>query len=362
MFSADLRLARRDLEVDVAFELGSGRTLAITGPSGAGKSSVLAAIAGLAPQVRGRITCDGDVWLDSDRRVDLAPERRACGIVFQDGALFPHLCVWRNVAFGLRSTPRRDRREHATRALAAFGVDHLADASPRAISGGERRRVALARTLVREPRLLLLDEPLTALDGPTSDAAARTLGSVLAAAAGPAIVVTHDFTQASVLADEVAVMDGGRVVQLGTPDDLVGAPATAFVAELTGAAVLRGTAHRAGDGLAAVTLPSGAVVVSAGELTGPVAVVVRPWDVTLEPPGEHAESSARNRFSARVAAVTPLGGRSRVALELPEPLVAEVTSQAADRLGLRPGAGVTAVWKATATRLVARAGELDEGN
>ena len=357
MLKLDVRLPRRGSTVDVALEVSAGRTLAITGPSGSGKSSLLAAIAGLERGATGLVSAGGVAWLDTVRRIDLPPERRGCGMVFQDGALFPHLSVWRNVAYGLRGTPRRAARLRAVQVLEDFGIGHLADARPAEISGGESRRVALARALAASPRVLLLDEPLSALDTSTADAAARTLADVLGSAAGPAIIVTHDFAQASVLADEVAVMDAGRIVQRGTPERLVSEPATSFVAELTGAAVLRGTGHPRGDGLTAVTLSGGAVVLSAGSVRGPVAVVVRPWDVALEPAGAGAVSSSRNRLAARVTAVTPLGGRSRVALALPEPLVAEVTTDAVSHLGLRAGAEVTAVWKATATRLVPLAAE-----
>ncbi len=354
MLTLDLQLPRRGMTIDAQFVVAPGRTLAITGPSGSGKSSLLRAIAGLERSARGRLRVGDGVWLDSAGRVDMAPERRGCGMVFQDGALFPHLSVWRNVAYGL---PRRAGRERAMEQLDQLAISHLADARPAAISGGERRRVALARALAPGPRVLLLDEPLTGLDARTAAATTRLLAGVLGAAAGPSIIVTHDFEQASVLADEVAVIDAGRIVQQGTADQLVSAPATAFVAELTGAAVLRGTGAPAGDGLTAVTLAGGAVVFSAGSFSGPVAVVVRPWDVTLEPPGPAGLSSARNRLAARVSAITPLGGRARVALALPAPLVAEVTTDAVERLGLVSGSAVTAVWKATATRLVPLATE-----
>ena len=360
MLRLDVRIPRRGLTVDVAFDVAPGTTLALTGPSGAGKSSVLTAITGLAPGTRGRIACGDDVWLDSTARRDVAPERRGCGVVFQDGALFPHLSVRRNVAYGLRSVARAERDERVIAALAAFGVAHLADARPSEISGGERRRVALARALAPGPHTLLLDEPLSALDRRSADDAARALSGVLAEAAGPAVLVTHDFAQASILADEVAVMDHGRIVQRGTPQQLVAAPATAFVAELTGAAVLAGTGHVRGDGLTDVVLAGGARIVSAGALDGPVAVIVRPWDVSLEPAGATGESSARNRLAARVTGLTPLGGRVRVGLALPEPLAAEVTADAERRLGLRPGTMVTATFKATATRLVPRAPAPDD--
>ena len=165
-------------------------------------------------------------------------------------------------------------------------------------------------------------------------------------------MVTHDFAEASVLADEIAVLDAGRVVQHGTAAELAGSPASSFVAGFTGASVLPGMASRRGDGLTEVTLAGGARVVSVDDLTGSVAAVVRPWDISLADADAHDDVSAQNRLRATVTAVTPLGTRARVALALPEPLAADVTADACERLGLRPGAITLATWKATTTRLV----------
>ena len=169
MLTLDLRLPRRGMTIDVQLAVAPARTLAITGPSGCGKSSLLRAIAGLERAARGQVQVADHVWLDSAGRVDVPPEQRGCGMVFQDGALFPHLSVWRNVAYGL---PRRARRDRALQQLDALGIGHLADARPATISGGERRRVALARALAPNPHVLLLDEPLTGLDARTAAATA----------------------------------------------------------------------------------------------------------------------------------------------------------------------------------------------
>ena len=180
------RLAKRlrefELELDLTIE--AGKCLALVGPSGAGKSTALRAIAGLAGPDRGRIELGGTVWLDTDAGVDLAPERRRCGYLFQEYALFPHLSAWRNVAFGLDRVPRRERRAAAIGGLARFGVEALADSPPRELSGGERQRVALARALAADPAVLLLDEPLSALDSRTAATASRELAATLAEAAG----------------------------------------------------------------------------------------------------------------------------------------------------------------------------------
>ena len=349
MLHAELVEPLRTIALEVDLEVPAGTSLAIAGPSGAGKTTILRAIAGLVRTRRAMVTCGEETWADTDRGRWRAAEDRRCALVFQDYALFPHLSAWRNVAYGLRG-PRR--RERALAALERFGVADIADGRPRELSGGERQRVALARALAIEPRALLLDEPLAALDTRTRGEAARELGELLRATEAPAIVVTHDFAEASVLADEIAVLDAGRIVQRGSAATLAGSPASSFVAGFTGASVLPGVARRRDDGLCEVALAGGGTVVSVDELTGTVAAVVRPWDVSLAEPGTPVDVSAQNRLPATVTAVTPLGTRARVALALPEPLAADVTAEACERLGLRPGASTLATWKATATRLV----------
>ncbi|MEJ7717610.1 MAG: ATP-binding cassette domain-containing protein [Thermoleophilaceae bacterium] len=190
--------------LDVALEVPAGCCLALAGPSGAGKSSVLRVVAGLVTPDSGRVSCGEAVWLDTARRVDVAPERRRCGYVFQEYALFPHLRAWQNVAYPLRELRRRDRRRRALELLERFEVAHLADARPRTLSGGERQRVALARALARRPDALLLDEPLSALDARTRASAGRELAAVLRETGVPALLVTHDFVEAALLGDRVA--------------------------------------------------------------------------------------------------------------------------------------------------------------
>ncbi len=223
---------------------------------------------------------------------------------------------------------------------------------PRELSGGERQRVALARALARRPRALLLDEPLSALDARTRAAASRELAGVLAEAEVPALLVTHDFAEAALLGDEVGVVDAGRVVQRGSASELAAAPASAFVADFTGAAVLTGTAAPAEAGLTTVALDGGGEVTTTDRGEGAVAVTVFPWEVELAPAGSHPEGSARNRLAAEVLSVTTVGNRVRVGLATPQPLAAELTEAAARELGLDPGRRVEAVFKATATRLV----------
>jgi molybdate transport system ATP-binding protein len=351
---ARVEVPAREFDVSVAIEVPAGRCLALVGPSGAGKTTVLRAIAGLRRPRSGAVRLGSERWLDTADAVDVAPEARRCGYVFQDYALFPHLSAWRNVAFGLGALDRRDRRRRAIEQLDRFGVGALADARPASLSGGERQRVALARALANEPRALLLDEPLTALDTRTRGEAARTLATTLASAGVPTVLVTHDFGQAALFADEVAVIDRGRVVQRGAPGELSARPASSFVADFTGAFVLFGVASATEAGTTRVALDGGGEVASTDRAEGPVAVAVYPWEVTLEPGGTPAHGSALNRVEARVDSITEVGGRMRVGLRASQSLSAEITAESAARLGIAPGVTVAATWKATATRLIER--------
>ena len=327
------------LDLDVALEVPRGSCLALAGPSGAGKTTILRIVAGLLRPDRGAISCGDETW------TDLPPERRRCGYVFQDYALFGHMPAWKNVAYAGAS------RERAHDLLDRFGLASRADARPAQLSGGERQRVAVARALAREPDVLLLDEPLSALDARTRAAAARELSAVLRETGVPALLVTHDFHEAAQLGDRVGVLDHGRVVQLGSAEELSARPASAFVADFTGAVVLTGEAT-AGDGVTIVALDGGGELTSTDRAAGPVAASIYPWEIVLE--RTSAPGSARNHLSAEVVSVTAIGGRARIALAAGQPLVAEVTVAAARELGLEPGRRITATWKAAATRLTPR--------
>jgi molybdate transport system ATP-binding protein len=340
--SLDVHSARLSVELRV----DRGRCLAVAGPSGAGKTTLLRALAGLT-RARGQIRCGDEVWLDSVRSIDRPAELRRCGFVFQDYALFPHMSALANVAFA-----RRDRAR-AIELLARLGlIGDVIDRRPDELSGGERQRVALARALSTDPQVLLLDEPLAALDPRTRAGAARELAAVLRDLTLPTILVTHDFAEAAMLADEIAVIDAGRIVQQGAPAELAARPANGFVADFSGAVVMTGQATPAWPGgLTYVTLDGGATAVSTDRGKGRVALSVHPSEITLEPPLSQSEGSALNHLPARVVAITPLGNRARVALSAVQPLAAEVTNESVERLGLRPGASVIAAWKATASRL-----------
>ena len=353
MLELDAATPLGDVDLDAGLAVGTGECLALAGPSGAGKSSLLRIAAGLLRPDRGLVRCGERTWLDTEAGVDRPPDRRRVGFLFQDYALFGHLSAWRNVAYGIGAGSRAERRDRAHELLDRFGLAARAEARRATLSGGERQRVALARALAVEPVVLLLDEPLSALDAATRARAGRELAALIAEAGVPVLMVTHDFGEAALLADRVAVLDRGTVVQTGTATELAAAPASAFVADLTGSVVLTGTA-RAEGGLTVVDLDGGGRVVSTDTGSGPVAVTVHPWEISVEPVEAGTGGSARNRLPATVTSVTAVGNRVRVGLLGAQPMVAELTGEAADGLGLAPGVRAVAAFKATATRLVPR--------
>jgi molybdate transport system ATP-binding protein len=305
----DVDIPLRDFAVRADLRVEAGDTLALVGPSGAGKTTILRAVAGLIRPQRGRIALGDQVWLDTERNLFLEPEARSVGYVFQQYALFPHLSVEKNVAFGTR--------EPVGELLDRFRLRHVAKARPRDISGGERQRAALARALARRPRVLLLDEPLSALDPHTRSRVRDELRTLLDELDLPTLLVTHDFHDAAALSEHVGVLQEGRVLQLDTPAALTTRPADAFVAEFAGANVLGGEAWAAGDGLTGVTLDDGRELRSIDRATGRVSVVIQPWQITLGPAAEGA-----NQLRGEVSAVTVVGGRvhlrvGQLAVEVP---------------------------------------------
>ena len=335
--SADFSLALRSFELRLALDVE--RTVALVGPSGAGKSTILRVIAGLARPDSGRVTLDGDVWLDVARRVDRKPDERRVGLVFQEYALFPHLSVQANVAYG--------KKERAGELLERFGISHLARTRPGELSGGERQRVAVARAIARDPGVLLLDEPLAALDAHTKADVRVELQQLLRELELPALIVTHDYEDAAALADTVGVIVEGDLRQLGSPRELVARPRDPFVAALTGANLLHGLAAPADNGLTSVRLESGELVYSTDAGDGSVGVVVYPWDVSIG--RVHTDDSAMNLLRGEIASVVHLGNRVRVRVG---PLTAEVTAASAERLELARGGSAFVSFKATGTRLV----------
>ena len=353
VLDAEFSHAVGGIELDVRIGITAGQCLALAGPSGAGKTTVLRLLAGLVRPDRGRITHEDDVWVDTATGICWSPERRRCGYVFQDYALFPHLSAWRNVAYGLRGGPSRKRKTVATSLLEQFGLADLADAKPATLSGGERQRVALARALASQPNVLLLDEPLSALDARTRTRSGRELATTLRQLDVPVLLVTHEFTEAALLGDEIGVIDSGRIVQRGGATQLAAAPATAFIADFTGAVVLTGTVRQTLGDLTIVDLDGGGVASTTDKGRGRVALSVYPWEITISRSGARQDESAQNRVTAHITSLTTVANRTRLGLVAGQPLVAEVTGKAISDLELAVGREVTATWKATATRLVA---------
>lgn len=342
------RLSRIELDVS----MGVGReTLALVGPSGAGKTSVLRAVAGLLRPDQARIEYDGRALTDTERHVNLPPESRRVGMVFQDGALFPHLTLGRNVEYGLWPRPhrRRDRRARVSELLARYGIEGLDRSRPDKVSGGERQRAALARAVATTPDILLLDEPLSALDSVTKAHVSRELAQWLAELSLPTILVSHDYGDVAGLADRIAVIDAGRIVQTGTPADLIRAPASPFVAAFVATNYIRGRASRSGD-LTEVVLPTGRRLACVTPASGEVAMVVDPWAVRLTPAAEAMPGP--NVLQGPVRQIVRAGGVVRVTVDCDPPLIAELPAEQAAALFLDHGAIVAATWSPEAARLV----------
>ena len=333
----------RSFRLELGLEVEAGTT-ALVGPSGAGKSTVLRCVAGLLRPEHGFVSCDSEVWLDTDTGVGVPAEERRVGFVFQDYALFPHLTVEGNAAYG------SDRRR-AGELLERFGLARLRRVRPASLSGGERQRVALVRALAREPKVLLLDEPMAALDPHTRGAVREELRALLGELGLPTLLVTHDFEDAAGLADRVAVLVEGRIRQLGAPAELVSAPTDPFVARLAGANLLQGEAAPASGGLTQVRLSQGQLLLTTDPGNGAVTAIVYPWDVTIV--RVEGRDSSLNHLRGEILSLVQLGNRVRVRLPA---LAAEITTASADRLSLAVGEEVVASFKATNVRLVTRSG------
>ena len=332
--------------------LGAHFVMVLFGPSGAGKTTVLRAIAGLDRPDAGIIRCGDEIWYDATTGVHMPPQKRRVGYLSQDYALFPHLTVRRNVAYGAPAAMPGDL-------LARFGLANLADRYPGQLSGGQLQRVALARALAAEPRLLLLDEPLSALDAPLRLRLRTDLRQLLESVAVPAILVTHDRTEALALGDSIAIMIGGRLRQAGPVESVFDSPADADVAEAVGVETISpARVISRSAGLMTVEIgPARLVAVDAddpGELRDQVFACIRAESVMIERAGSANLTSARNHLPARIALVVAEGPLERVVLDCGFKLTAMVTRQSADEMRLREGDQVVAVVKATAIRIVRR--------
>ncbi|WSB53152.1 ABC transporter ATP-binding protein [Streptomyces cellulosae] len=336
---AHLVVERGSFRLDVELTAAPGDVVALLGPNGAGKTTALRALAGLSPLTGGHLRLDGT---DLSRT---PPESRPVGVVFQDYLLFPHLTALDNVAFGPRcqGAGRSEARGQAATWLERMGLAEHLGAKPKRLSGGQAQRVALARALATDPRLLLLDEPLAALDARTRLEVRAQLRRHLADFEAVAVLVTHDPLDAMVLADRLVVVEHGRVVQEGAPADIARHPRTEYIAQLVGLNLYRGRA----DGHT-VRLDAGPDVSTTEDLSGPAFVAFPPGAVTLyrdRPTG----SSARNLWRCEVAGLESHGDQIRVELTGELPLAADLTAVAVAELGLHPGAPVWAAVKATQT-------------
>lgn len=340
--SVEARIVTRvgAFDLDASVTCAPGETVALLGPNGAGKSTVLRAIAGLQPIGAGSISVDGTVVDDPASGTFVPAERRRIGVVFQEYALFPHMTVRENVEFGPRSTGRSTQA--AAHWLEVLGIADLADRRPAQLSGGQAQRVALARALATEPHLLLMDEPLAALDAATRMDVRGHLRHHLAEYRQGTLLVTHDPLDALVLADRIVVLEDGRVTQEGPTAQVAGQPRTDYLAALLGVTLIRG---RATAGGVVDCEGGGHLVVSDTTVTDDVVALVRPQAISLH--REHPEGSARNVWRTTVAGLEVQGDQVRVQLAGPPPLVAAVTPAAVAELGISPGVEVWASLKAT---------------
>jgi molybdate transport system ATP-binding protein len=329
--------------LDIAFDVPAGATVALLGPNGAGKSTAVWALAGVIPLSSGRITLGDRVLDDAAAGIFVPPEQRRIGAVFQDGLLFPHLDVAGNIAFALRagSPSQREADRRAVEWIARFDLGDLASKRPGELSGGEAQRVGLARALAAGPEMLLLDEPLSALDAGARGRMRRILTRHLAEFEGPRVLITHDAAEASLLADHVVVIEDGSVTQTGTPGELLRAPRTTYAADLAGLNLLAGTAAAG-----AVAVEGGLTIQTADtSLEGEVLLTIHPRAVAIHP--ERPGGSPRNTWGSAITSIETLGDLCRVQFEGPVPLIAEITTAARRSLGLEPGMTAWVAIKAT---------------
>jgi molybdate transport system ATP-binding protein len=368
--SLDTHLNTFHLTLDLHAEIG--KTIVLLGESGAGKTTVLQLLAGLLHPQKGRIIFNGHVYCDSERHIVVAPQKRPFGYVFQNYVLFPHLSVFENVAFGLyaQHLSRRLIRQRVGAVLEQVHLTGLEQRRPAQLSGGQQQRVAIARALALQPQLLLLDEPLAALDVQTRREVRQQLRLIIAETGITSVMVTHQYTEALLLGQQILVLDHGRMIQQGSQHDLHVAPRSAYVAELVGTNFFSGriigyetnticiiqlpsdSFHDRGIEIVA-TLREGSMIGSTPSISDEAYVIVDPYNITLHrtPP----EGSARNIFCGKIVHILSSGGKEghvRVSIQLNNaryttPLIAEITQISAANMTLQEGQAVYAAFKAT---------------
>jgi molybdate transport system ATP-binding protein len=344
---------RLTIAVQLELPLDPPLVLILFGPSGSGKTTVLRCLAGLEQPEEGTIRFGLETWVDAARHHMVPPQARHLGYMPQDYALFPTHTVTGNIEYGLSELPPDERRRRVSEVLALLQLQGLEQSKPRQLSGGQQQRVALARAIARQPQLLLLDEPLSALDAPTRGALCSELRSLLARLTIPTVVVTHDWTEALTLGDLIAVMSEGKILQIGAPQSVFSRPANEAVAQIVGVeTVVRGQVSESANGLATVQVNGIAMKALAVEGIGSsVYVCIRAEDVVLEQAGS-GMTSARNHLAGRVVDIVPQGVMVQVKIDCGFPLTATITRGAVEDLRLAPGTSVIAAIKAGSVHLV----------
>ncbi|MBN2098127.1 MAG: ABC transporter ATP-binding protein [Dehalococcoidia bacterium] len=327
---------------DINLDVKGGEYFILLGPTGAGKTVLLEAIAGLHPVLKGTISIDGK------EITRLKPEKRGVGIVYQDQMLFPHMSVEKNIAFGLKAMkcPKQEIRPRIDNAVALLKISHLLHREPKTLSGGEKQKVALARALVTRPMVLLLDEPLSALDPNTRERMQHELAELHRRLKITIIHVTHDFEEAEALGDRVAVLNEGQIAQVGTPKDILRRPSSTFVADFALTRnVFTGQVREAENGHVSVDI-GGIELKATTAARGSVHLALRPEDIILSP--EPLRSTARNAFEGTITQVLDRGAVLYVTVTIPPEFVCLVTRQAQEELNLRKGVRVWITFKASA--------------
>lgn len=346
---------RGPISAALTYRLEQATSLVLFGPSGSGKTTILRSIAGLEWPERGTIRFISRTWLDTGSRIRVSPQQRRIGYMPQDYALFPTHSVAGNIGYGLGDLSSMDRTKRVDEMVDLFQLRGLEAAKPAELSGGQQQRVALARAVAPRPQLLLLDEPLSALDAPTRLQLRGELRGLLKQLALPSMIVTHDWAEALTLGDVIAVVGDGRVLQVGSPQDVFSRPKNADVAQIVGVeTVVEGHVIAQADGLATVSVNGTTLKGLGSEAIGsPVFVCIRAEDVVLEQAGS-GMTSARNHLVGKVSEIVPHGVIVHVKIECGFPLVAMVTRGALEDLSLDVGSPVIAAMKAGAVHLVPR--------
>ncbi|EWT02648.1 ABC transporter ATP-binding protein [Intrasporangium oryzae NRRL B-24470] len=345
---ARVRLRRGAIDIDVSLRAGAGEVVAVLGPNGSGKTTTVLALAGVLPLEGGHVRVGDELWEEVGRR--RTPQERHVGLMLADSLLFPHLRAVDNVAYGPRSRglPKGESRTRALDELDRVGLSALVHARPRELSSGQAARVALARALATRPSLLLLDEPLAALDPDTRARTRSDLAARLTAYDGVTVLVTHDPLDALTLADRLVFVEDGRVTQTGTPADVLREPRSAYAGTVVGLNLY--AAH--GDSHGHVAIEGGGVLVTTDPTEGRVWATVPPGAVSLH--RHEPEGSARNAWPLRITDVTLQGQSARVGLAGELTLTAEVTLESVSALALHVGQAVWASVKATEVRTYPR--------